>query len=429
MAPTLKSDKNLLERILDRDNLNTAFRKVKKNGGAPGIDNMRVEELYGYLKGNGVALRKLLLAGNYKPNPVKRVEIPKSNGGKRALGIPTVIDRVIQQAIHQVLTWIFEEKFSDNSYGFRPGRSAQQAVLKAQDYQNAGNRIVVDIDLEKFFDQVNHDKLVYLLSKEISDKRVLKLIRLYLKAGVMDNGLVSPSSEGTPQGGPLSPLLSNVMLHELDTELERRGHKFCRYADDCNIFVGSERAGQRVMQSITKFIEDKLYLKVNGLKSAVAQSDTRKFLGFSFYLKDGETRIIVHPKSLEQIRNKLKELTRRSRSWNNAHRSRRINEAVTGWVNYFKIADMKGTCSKLDAWMRRRFRMCIWKQWKRVRTRYRKLIILGISHHKAYVFANTRKGCWRISKSPILGVTLTNNHLKNEYGLKGFLTVYKAYTS
>jgi group II intron reverse transcriptase/maturase len=302
----------LLEKVLDRENLNLAYKRVKKNGGSHGVDGMKVEELMPYLKQHGENLKQTLLDGKYRPQPVRRVEIPKPDGGIRLLGIPTAVDRMIQQALAQVLSPIFEKEFSEYSYGFRPGRNAHDAIKQSEEYINEGYNVVVDLDLEKFFDRVNHDKLMYLLSKRIRDKRILKLIRAYLESGIMLEGLVSPSREGTPQGGPLSPLLSNVMLHELDKELERRGHRFCRYADDCNIYVKSKKSGDRVMKSVSQFIEKRLKLKVNRDKSAVDYPTNRKFLGFSFYYLKGIARIRVHSKSLKRLKSRLKKLTGRS---------------------------------------------------------------------------------------------------------------------
>ncbi len=429
MAETEKKDKDkvntskLLEQILDRENLNQAYKRVKKNGGKHGVDGMKVDELLIYLQQNGASLKQSILAGEYQPQPVRRVEIPKPDGGVRLLGIPTVIDRTIQQAISQVLSPIFEEEFSNHSYGFRPGRSAHQAIEQAKAYINGGYRRVVDIDLEKFFDRVNHDKLMHLLSQRITDKRLLKLIRAYLESGIMLGGITSPSTEGTPQGGPLSPLLSNVMLHELDKELEKRGHRFCRYADDCNIYVKSRKAGERVMKSIGKFIEENLKLKVNQAKSAVDSPTKRKFLGFSFYFMKGEARVCIHSKSLERIKLKVKTLTKRSNGRSFFDRIDSLSELITGWVHYFKIADIRGHCQRLDKWMRRRLRMCLWKQWKRIRTRLINLIKLGTKESKAWEYANTRKGYWRTSGSPILSTTLTNAHF-SKLGLKYFTNVY-----
>jgi len=413
----------LLEKVLDRENLNLAYKRVKKNGGSHGVDGMKVDELLLYLRQHGENLKQNLLDGKYRPQPVRRVEIPKPDGGIRLLGIPTAVDRMIQQAIAQVLSPIFEKEFSNYSYGFRPGRNAHDAIKQAEQYINEGYNVVVDLDLEKFFDRVNHDKLMYLLSKRIRDKRILKLIRAYLESGIMLEGLVSPSREGTPQGGPLSPLLSNVMLHELDKELERRGHRFCRYADDCNIYVKSKKSGERVMKSVSQFIEKRLKLKVNQDKSAVDYPTNRKFLGFSFYCIDGVTRIRVHPKSLKRLRARLKELTGRSIGISMEARVVKLNQTIQGWVNYYKLANMGKHCQKTDEWLRRRLRMCFWKQWKKIGTRLDNLIRLGLSRSKAWEFANTRKGYWHIANSFILSCSLTNDHFRM-IGLSSLSEVY-----
>lgn len=336
----------LLEKVLDRENLNLAYRRVKKNGGSHGVDGMKVEELLSYLKQHGENLKQTLLNGKYRPQPVRRVEIPKPDGGIRLLGIPTAVDRMIQQALAQVLSPIFEKEFSNYSYGFRPGRNAHDAIKQAEQYINQGYNVVVDLDLEKFFDRVNHDKLMYLLAKRISDKRILKLIRAYLESGVMLGGLSNPTREGTPQGGPLSPLLSNVMLHELDKELERRGHRFCRYADDCNIYVKSKKSGNRVMDSVSQFIEKRLKLKVNRNKSAVDYPTNRKFLGFSFYYLKGIVRLRVHPKSYKRLKARLKELTGRSIGISMESRIDKLNQTIRGWVNYYILADMRTHCQQ-----------------------------------------------------------------------------------
>jgi group II intron reverse transcriptase/maturase len=339
------------------------------------------------------------------------------------LGIPTAVDRVIQQAIAQILTPIMEKEFSRHSYGFRPGRSAHQAVGQAQEYITEGKRIVVDIDLEKFFDRVNHDKLMNLLAKRIEDKRVLRLIRNYLEAGVMTGGLVSRTDEGTPQGGPLSPLLSNVMLDELDKELEKRGHRFCRYADDCNIYVRSTRAGKRVMASIGRFIEKHLKLRINRGKSAVDSPTKRKFLGFSFYYKRGGAGVRVHPKAVAQLKEKVRTVTRPGNAMSMAQRVGKLNEIIRGWVNYFKVADMRKQCAEVDEWIRRRLRLCYWEQWKKVTTRHENLVSRGIPEGEAWQYANTRKGSWRTAKSPILNRTLTNDFFRKT-GLTGLSVVY-----
>jgi RNA-directed DNA polymerase len=414
----------LLEKVINRNNLNLAYKRVKRNGGSHGVDGMKVEELLPYLKQHGDQIRQELLDGKYRPQPVRRVEIPKPNGGGvRLLGVPTVVDRMIQQAIAQVLTPVFEEEFSDYSYGFRPGKSAHDAIKQAQVYINEGYTTVVDIDLEKFFDRVNHDKLMYLLSKRIEDKRLLRLIRRYLESGIMIGGLVSPSREGTPQGGPLSPLLSNVMLHELDMELERRGHRFCRYADDCNCYVKSRRAGDRVMASVTQFIEQRLKLKVNRDKSAVDYVHRRKFLGFSFYWTKGEYRIRVDAKSIKRLKDKLRLLTSRRMGWSMNARIYRLNQVIRGWVNYFSLADMRRHCLSLDEWLRRRLRMCYWKQWKKVKTRIANLIRLGLSVRKAREYGNTRKSYWHTANSWILSKSLTIAY----FDKVGLLSLYSVY--
>lgn len=416
---------DLLERILSRDNMNSAYKRVKANKGSHGIDGMTVDELLQYLKEHGQELRQSLLEGRYTPQPVRRVEIPKTDGGKRLLGIPTVVDRVIQQAIAQVLTPIYEKKFSDNSYGFRPLRSAKQAVEKCTEYINAGYTWAVDIDLAKYFDTINHDKLIRFLSNDIKDGRVISLIRKYLQSCVMINGVVMKTEEGAPQGGPLSPLLSNIMLHELDVELTKRKLCFCRYADDCNIYVKSKKAANRVMESITRFIEGKLKLKVNKDKSAVDRPWKLKFLGFSFYRGKGEYRIRVHEKPLKKFKAKLKELTSRSNAMNMEYRFLKLKQAIVGWVNYFAIADMRNILKTLDEWLRRRIRMCFWKQWKKIKAKHDNLVRLGIPNNKAWEYANTRKGYWRISNSPILSRTLTNKYLR-EIGLVSISVIYSS---
>jgi len=413
----------MLEKILSKDNMNKAYKKVKANKGAPGIDRMKVEELFGYLRQHGEELRQELLEGRFTPNPVRRKKIPKPDGGERLLGIPTAIDRVIQQSIAQVLIPIYEKKFVDNSYGFRPLRDAKQAIRKSKEYLNEGHTWIVDIDLERYFDTVDHDKLMRIISKDVKDGRVISLIRKYLKSGVMTNGVVIETEEGTPQGGPLSPLLSNIMLHELDVELTKRGHKFCRYADDCNIYVKSEKSAYRVMESITRFIEKKLKLKVNRKKSKVVRPWDLKYLGFSFYVKEEKYEIRVHGKSIKEFKKKLKGETKRSSGRSMTYRLSRIKQIITGWINYYGIANMKSAAKSLDGWLRRRIRMCIWKGWKKIKTRYKNLVKLGLNTNKAWRYANTRKGYWRISNSPILSRTLTNKHLK-KMGLTSILETY-----
>jgi RNA-directed DNA polymerase len=414
----------LLEQILDRDNMNRAYKRVKSNKGKPGIDGMRVDELLPFLKENGDQIRQAIMEGTYSPKPVRRVEISKPDGGVRLLGIPTVVDRVIQQAIAQVLSPIYEREFTDNSYGFRPGRTAHQAVRKCKEYIDAGYNWTVDIDLAKYFDTVNHDKLMRLMSEKIKDGRVLSLIRKYLKSGVMINGVVIDTEEGTPQGGNISPLLSNIMLNELDKELTKRGLKFCRYADDCNIYVRSRKAAERVMASITMFLEEELKLKVNKEKSTVNRPWKLKFLGFSFYWKKGETGIKVHSKSVKRLKAKLKAITGRSNAMGMDERIVKLKQVITGWVNYFGIADMGALARRLDEWLRRRIRMCYWKGWKGIKTRHDNLVRLGIDASKAWEYANTRKGYWRISNSPILTRALTNEQLRKQ----GFPTITERYS-
>ena len=413
----------LFERIIDRNNLNQAFKKVRANKGSHGVDGMKVDELLQYLKENGASLRQSLLEGSYKPNPVRRVEIPKPDGKKRPLGIPTAVDRVIQQAIAQVLSPIFEEKFSDSSYGFRLNRSAHQAILKCKEYMDKGYKLAVDIDLEKYFNTVNHDKLIGLVYKEVKDIRVIALIRKYLQAGVMERGIFNTSQKGVPQGGNLSPLLSNVMLNELDKELEKRGLNFCRYADDCNIYLKSRKSAFRVMASITRFIEEDLKLKVNKDKSKVDRPWKLKYLGFTFYPKKGEMGIRVHQNSVKKLKGKLKKVTGRSNAMSMKLRAIKLRQIIVGWVNYFKLADMKSTLKTLDEWLRRRIRLCYWKQWKRIKTKHDNLKRLGIDNYKAWEYANTRKGYWRISNSPILARTLTNKYLKEQ----GFITLIERF--
>lgn len=408
------STERLLEEILDKDNMNKAFKKVKSNKGAGGIDKMEVDELLQHLKENGQQLLKAIKEGKYRPNPVRRVEIPKEEKGKvRKLGIPTVVDRVVQQAIAQVLTPIFEKQFSDNSFGFRPKRSAHDAIRRCQQNADEGYIYVVDMDLEKYFDTVNQSKLVEVLSRTIKDGRVISLIHKFLRAGVVVRHKYEETEVGVPQGGPLSPLLSNIMLNELDKELERRGHRFVRYADDLMIFCKSRKSANRTLNNILPFIEGKLFLKVNRAKTVVDYFGKVKFLGFTFYKRDGKTRVRIHPKSIAKMKSKVKVLTARSNGWGNERRAAELRQFISGWINYFKIADMKSLLEKVDEWMRRRIRMIYWKQWKRVKTRFRELKHLGIEENKAWKYANTRKGYWRISNSHILSMSLNNQTLAN----------------
>jgi len=394
-----------------------------KNKGSHGIDGMKYDELIPYLKEHGATLIEEILSGNYKPSPVRRVEIPKPNGGIRLLGIPTVKDRMIQQAIKLKLDEKFEPIFSDSSHGFRPNRSAHSALEQSRQYIQAGNNVVVDMDLEKYFDTINHDKLMAAVKKQVRDKRVLKLINKYLKSGIMINGIKVKSEDGAPQGGPLSPLLSNVMLDALDKELEKRGHKFVRYADDCNIYVKTLRAGKRVLKSVTQFLGKELKLKVNQEKSAVGSPFKRKFLGYSFYTRNGKVRFRVHQKSWKRLKKKIKKVTNRNISMNFKMRIKKLNQLMVGWVNYYKLADMKGRLRDLDQWIRRRIRACIWKRWKRVRSRFKYLKRLGLSADIAWQFANTRKSYWKVSNSPILNYSLTTKRLTNR-GYKSFLSQY-----
>ena len=412
-----------LERILSRENLLLAMKRVISNKGSHGVDGMTVYELKQFLQMNWIRIREDIFNNEYKPMPVRRVEIPKPSGGTRLLGIPTVLDRFIQQAIAQELNLIYDENFSENSFGFRPRRDAKDAIKKAESYINKGYRWVVDIDLEKFFDKVNHDILMYKLSKDIKDKRVLKLIRKYLQSGIMINGIVVSNEEGTPQGGPLSPLLSNIMLDELDKELEKRGHRFCRYADDCNIYVKSKRAGERVMENITSFIEGKLKLKVNINKSAVERPWKRKFLGFTLGIMFGKAYSSISKQSLKKHKDKLREILSRSNPMTFEQIIIKLNQVNISWINYYGIAKCKGIAVQLDKWIKLRLRMCIWKQWKKVKTRYKNLKKLGLNHYQAIKFANTRKGYWRVANSDILTTTLTNQFF-NDLGLKSLTRQY-----
>lgn len=401
------SEERLIEEVCQRGNVVRAWKRVQGNGGSPGIDGMRVEELTDYLREHWGTIREQLQGGTYKPQPVKRVEIPKPSGGKRKLGIPTVVDRFIQQGVMQVLQEEWDRTFSEHSYGFRPGRTAHQAVAKAQGYIAEGYYWVVDIDLEKFFDQVNHDKLMGQIAKRVKDKRVVRLIRGYLKAGVMENGLVRATDKGTPQGGPLSPLLSNLVLDELDRELERRGHRFVRYADDCNIYVRSERAGRRVMASVTRFLTQKLQLKVNAEKSGVARPWKRKFLGFSVTANKAPRRRIS-PESLKRFKERVRSLTRRTRGVSIGQMVEELNRYVRGWLGYYGYCQTPSVLQDLESWVRRRLRCFMWKQWKRGRRRYAALRTRGVRGDLAAQTAGSPHGPWRISRSPALSYALPN---------------------
>jgi RNA-directed DNA polymerase len=396
-----------METVVERDNLRKALAQVKRNKGAPGIDGMSVDDLAAHLKEHWPTVRAQLLDGSYKPQPVRRVEIPKASGGKRPLGIPTVLDRFIQQAVMQVLQAQWDGTFSEASFGFRPGHSAHQAVERAQEYIASGHGIVVDIDLEKFFDRVNHDILMGLIARRVADKRILKLIRGYLAAGVLADGLVSPTQEGTPQGGPLSPLLSNLMLDVLDKELEKRGHRFVRYADDCNIYVRSRRAGERVMASVTRFLEQRLKLRVNTAKSAVAQPSERKFLGFSFTAEPRPRRRIA-PQALARCKARVRELTARTRGASLKQIIKELSIYLVGWRGYFGFCETPSVLHRLDQWIRRRLRAIAWKQWRRGRTRFAELRRRGIGKDLAAKSAGSSHGPWRISNSPALAIALPN---------------------
>jgi RNA-directed DNA polymerase len=398
--------------VFERENLLTALKRVESNKGTAGIDGMEVEDLSGYLKEHWKEVREALESGKYRPSPVRRVEIPKPDGGVRQLGIPTVLDRLIQQAIAQVITPMFEAVFSPYSYGFRPGRSAHQAVQKSQEYIQEGYDWVVDIDLEKFFDRVNHDMLMARVARVLKDKRVLKLIRAYLNSGVMLNGVVMETGEGTPQGGPLSPLLSNIMLSDLDRELEERGHKFVRYADDCNIYMKTERAGARVMESVKQYLEKKLKLKVNPKKSKVERATRVKFLGYSFFKRKGEVLIRIANRTKERFMEKMRYLTRRTRSGKLEDIVSEINRYIRGWTAYFRLADTPSVFEELDAWVRRRLRQMLWKRWKRGMTRYRELVRLGVPPERAALGA-VGTSPWRMSLTPVINEALSNAFWQN----------------
>jgi RNA-directed DNA polymerase len=397
----------LMEEVCERENCKQALARVKANKGSPGTDGMTVHELPEFLKQQWPQIREQLMSGTYQPQPVKRVDIPKPDGGMRKLGIPTVLDRFIQQAVMQVLQRKWDPTFSEHSYGFRPGRSAQQAVEAAQQYIAAGYRWVVDLDLEKFFDRVNHDKLLAKIAERVSDKRLLKLIRSFLTAGVMENGLVSAVDEGTPQGGPLSPLLSNIVLDELDRELEQRGLRFARYADDSNIYVRSRRAGERVMASITRFLTAKLKLKVNDKKSAVARPWERKFLGFSFTVHREPKRRIA-PKAIERFKERVREITRRTRGVSIERMVEELNRYLRGWLGYFGRCQTPSVLQGLEEWVRRRLRSVIWKQWKRGKVRFAELVKRGVGRDLAAQTAGSAHGPWRLAKSPALSIALPN---------------------
>ena len=413
-------DEMLMEEVVEHKNLSAAYRRVVANKGSAGVDGMTVDELGSYLKENWLRIKEELLSGEYRPKPVRRVEIPKPGGrGMRKLGIPTVMDRFIQQAILQVLDPIFDPGFSDSSFGFRPGRSAHQAVLKAREHVASGKRWVVDLDIEKFFDRVNHDALMARVARKIKDKRVLRLLRRYLQAGIMDDGIVTPSREGTPQGGPLSPLLSNILLDELDKELERRGHTFCRYADDSNIYVGSRRSGERVKESISRFLEKRLRMKVNEEKSAVGRPWKRKFLGYTM-TADKEPRLKVSPEAEKRLKSKLKEKLRRGRGRNIGRTIQEMRLLLIGWSNYFKLAEVKSIFERLDQWIRRRLRCILWRQWKRPYTRAKKLMGRGLPEERAWRSATNGRGPWWNAGASHMNHALPRSYF-DQFGLVSLL--------
>ena len=415
---------NLMEQILHKDNLNKAYKKVKSNKGAGGIDGMSVEELLGYLRNNQEQLIQKLKDGKYKPNPVRRVEIPKETKGEfRKLGVPTVVDRVFLQAITQVLSPIYEKQFSENSFGFRPDRGAHDALKQCQTNVNDGYVYVVDMDLEKFFDTVCQSKLIEVLSRTIKDGRVISLIHKYLNAGVISRGIFEKTEVGMPQGGPLSPLLSNIMLNELDKELTRRGHRFVRYADDCMIFCKSRKSAERTLNNIVPYIEGKLFLKVNRTKTCVAHISRVKYLGYSFYRYKGTCRFRVHPKSVIKMKNKIRELTDRHNGWGNEYRALKLTQFIRGWVNYFVMADMKRLLQSNDEWLRHRIRAIYWKQWKKVKTKFKELKKLGVEEERAWICANMRNGNWFCSGYITLQGAFNNKKLR-ELGYPTFTEFY-----
>jgi len=404
----------LLEQIISKSNMRQAYERVVANKGAAGVDGIGFLDFTSDVRVKWPLIKIQLEKGEYRPMAVKRVKIPKANGGVRLLGIPTYMDRMIQQAISQVLTGLYDPEFSTNSYGFRAEKNAHQALEKAKEYINAGYSHVVDLDLEQFFDRVNHDYLMNELSRKIQDKRLLRLVHSILRANIQEEGNQTACKQGVPQGGPLSPLLSNIILDKLDKELERRGHRFVRYADDCSIYVKSKRAGERVMESVSTYIEKELKLKVNVEKSVVTRPWSTKLLGFTFYHKKGSKGISVHRKSIATYKDKIRTITCRSKPYAMEDRMMQIRQLNQGWGNYFKLSEAKSVFSELDEWVRSRVRLCYWIQWKKPRTRVRQLQKLGVKPYQAYQWGNTRKGHWRTVHSPILLRTLNNAFLKKE---------------
>ena len=412
----------LMEKILHRNNLNEAFKRVKSNKGSAGIDGISTEKLLDHLKENKDKILGQIRARKYKPKPVKRVQIPKSNGKKRNLGIPTTTDRVIQQAIAQILSPIYEKKFSENSYGFRPNRSAHDALRRIKEIAEEGYNWVVDLDLEKYFDTVNQSKLIQILSEEIKDGDVISLIHKYLKSGIMIDGIKVKSDKGVPQGGPLSPLLANIYLNEADQELEKWGYKFVRYADDMLIFARNRKAAERYYKRVKKLLEGKLKLKVNEEKTSIRKLSQTKYLGYGFYHNNG-TQLKIHKESLKKLKAKLKAVTDRSNALGYRQRKIKINQIIRGWIQYFKLANMKNHLKNLDEWLRRRIRMCAWKGWKKVKTKFTNLVKLGIGKFQAWQWANTRRSYWRIAKSPVLNRALNNKRIAE----RGYISLVSCY--
>jgi len=407
---TSNPDEHLLEKILSRENMQSAWKRVKSNKGAPGVDKMTISDFPEFAQKNWIGIRAAILDGSYQPKPVLRVEIPKQTGGYRPLGIPTVTDRLIQQSIYQVLLPIFDPLFSDQSYGFRPGRSAHDAVKKVREYICQGYRVAIDMDLSKFFDRVNHDVLMHRVSQKVKDKRVLRLIGKYLRAGIMVKGRLEKSRKGVPQGGPLSPLLANILLDDLDKELERRGHKFARYADDFTILVKSHRSGERVMKSIRKFLERKLKLKVNEEKSGVVPTDQLEFLGFTFK----GTKIRWSDRAFSEFKRRLRKLTGRSWFVSMEYRMRKLREYIRGWMNYYGISEYYRPIPEIDEWLRRRIRMCFWKRWRYTRTKVRNLLKVGTSKKTAILTSLSRKGLWHLSRTLATQTGMTNKWIKDQ---------------
>lgn len=414
----------LMERVVAKANMNRAYKRVKSNKGKPGIDGMTTEELFNYLKIHGEELKQQLLNNKYKPQPIRVVYIPKANGGKRKLGIPTAVDRFVQQAILQVLEEELDELMSESSFAFRKNKSAHQAMLQAQEYVNQGYVHVVDIDLEKYFDTIPQDRLMSLFSKTILDSEIRKTLGRIMRSGATIDGVeITPTKVGVPQGGPLSPLLANLYLNELDKELDKRGHKYVRYADDLQIYVKSKRAGERVMEGVTKILEKKLHLKVNQEKSAVKHIMKSKFLGFSMYpTKDGY-KLCVHKESIKRLKDKIRKILKRNRGRNITTILEELAIVTRGWINYYALADMKNHMVKMDSWIRRKIRTYMWKGWKKIKTRFKMLRRYGISESKAWEFSNTRKGYWKISKSPILHRTLTDDIIR-DLGFRSLSELY-----